>query len=329
MATNANYVRFIRGTPTAWANLKTKDDDVLYFITEKGADRGSLYLGSKLIAGDGYDPINIKTTLGELSDVVLKLKISNGDVLVYDKNKQQWVNKPASSLIKLNEDGDLDLSDYATKEDLNDYVQAEALKDYAKKDDLPGVMEGATQYFAGEAGLVPRPKEGQQDFYLRGDGTWQPQDSRWESAIATLYGVDPHNKSVREIANDEVIKIYGSNVPEEYNTVEKIAAWILRNGASLDGSTISERLDNLETDMYGQDKTGRTSGVLFSVDNLKKDVYGDLSLGIEGLIPMTSRLEGQVTSLEGTVTAISNRYNTLNNTVNDLSGRLTWKPIQE
>ena len=50
MATNANYVRFIRGTPTAWANLKVKDDDCLYFIAEKNSNAGYLYLGDKLIS---------------------------------------------------------------------------------------------------------------------------------------------------------------------------------------------------------------------------------------------------------------------------------------
>ena len=47
MATNANYVRFIRGTPTAWANLKVKDDDCLYFIAEKNSNAGYLYLGDR------------------------------------------------------------------------------------------------------------------------------------------------------------------------------------------------------------------------------------------------------------------------------------------
>lgn len=329
MAANANYVRFIRGTPTAWANLKNKDEDVLYFISEKGSDKGSLYLGSKLIAGDGYDPINIKTSLGRLEDVSLKLKISNGDLLVYDKLTQKWVNKPPSSLIKVNEDGSLDLSDYALREELEDYAKVEALKDYAKASDIPGVMVGATDMFYGEPGLVPRPQAGEQSYYLRGDGKWVPQDTRWEAALAVLYGVDPNTKSIREISHEEVLAIYGTNVPEAYNTVEKIAAWILRNGASLDGQNVAERLDILEKASFGEDKTSKTSGAVYAIEQLNQAVYGNKEIGIVGLIPKTNRLEGQVTDLEGTVTNILNKYNTLNNTVVDLDGRLTWKSMLE
>jgi hypothetical protein len=327
MASNANYVRFIRGTPTAWANLKNRDEDVLYFISEKGSDKGSLYLGSKLIAGDGYDPINITTSLGRLEDVSLKLKISNGDLLVYDKLTQKWVNKSPASLIKVNEDGSLDLSDYALREELEDYAKVEALKDYAKASDIPGVMVGATEMFFGEPGLVPRPQAGEQSYYLRGDGKWVPQDTRWEAALAVLYGVDPNTKSIREISHEEVAAIYGTNVPEAYNTVEKIAAWILRNGASLDGQNVAERLDTLEKASFGEDKTSSTSGAIYAIQQLNQAVYGNKDIGVVGLISKTNRLEGQVTDLEGTVTNILNKYNTLNTTVSDLDGRLTWKSM--
>ena len=51
MATTPNYVRFTRGTPTAYANLQKKDPDTLYFISEPDAEDGILYLGTKIIAG--------------------------------------------------------------------------------------------------------------------------------------------------------------------------------------------------------------------------------------------------------------------------------------
>ena len=38
MAT-ANYVRFLRGTPTAYTNLSLKDSDTLYFISEKNGEK--------------------------------------------------------------------------------------------------------------------------------------------------------------------------------------------------------------------------------------------------------------------------------------------------
>ena len=45
-----NYVKFIRGTPTAFAKLTQKDNDTLYFISETNSKKGSLYLGEKLIS---------------------------------------------------------------------------------------------------------------------------------------------------------------------------------------------------------------------------------------------------------------------------------------
>jgi hypothetical protein len=188
-------------------------------------------------------------------------------------------------------------------------------------------MVGATDMFYGEPGLVPRPQAGEQSYYLRGDGKWVPQDTRWEAALAVLYGVDPNTKSIREISHEEVLAIYGTNVPEAYNTVEKIAAWILRNGASLDGQNVAERLDILEKATLGEDKTSSTSGAIYAIDQLNQAVYGNKDIGIVGLIPKTNRLEGQVTDLEGTVTNILNKYNTLNTTVIDLDGRLTWKSM--
>ena len=43
---NANYVKFLRGTPSAYAALETKDNDTLYFIIATGASYGKLYFYS-------------------------------------------------------------------------------------------------------------------------------------------------------------------------------------------------------------------------------------------------------------------------------------------
>ena len=37
----AKYVKFMRGTPTAYDNLRTKEADTLYFISETDAVRNS------------------------------------------------------------------------------------------------------------------------------------------------------------------------------------------------------------------------------------------------------------------------------------------------
>ena len=78
-----NYVKFLRGTPAAYSALTKKDNDTLYFISEVGASTGTLYLGSKLIAGG---EVTSATSLAELTDVLIK-EIEGGSLLVYEGNQ--------------------------------------------------------------------------------------------------------------------------------------------------------------------------------------------------------------------------------------------------
>ena len=82
------YVKFLRGTPAAWEALATKDSDTLYFISEEGASKGKLYLGSKLISGG--DTITSATTLGDLQDVLISAGITNNSILVYNSSTSKW-----------------------------------------------------------------------------------------------------------------------------------------------------------------------------------------------------------------------------------------------
>ena len=90
MAVTPNYVKFTRGTPTAYANLRTKDPDTLYFISEKDAETGVLYLGEKVIAGGSSVSV---TSLSDLEDVLLSNSITDSSLLVYDDATDKWVNK--------------------------------------------------------------------------------------------------------------------------------------------------------------------------------------------------------------------------------------------
>lgn len=129
----AQYVKFLRGTPEAFAKLKHKDNDTLYFIYEEDELNGELYLGSKLIAGADCSCDESSTnTLAGLRDVLLGENIDYESLLVYDSNAAAWINKPLEDLIFM----------------------------------------GATEHSAGIVGLVPAPKLGQVDLFLRSDGTW-------------------------------------------------------------------------------------------------------------------------------------------------------------
>lgn len=124
----ANYVKFFRGTPKAYANT-IKNSDTLYFVSESDSNVGSLYLGSKLISGE----IN---SLSELEGILISENLSDGSILVYDESQSSWVNKTIVEAI--------------------------------------GLMTPATSTEVGGYGLVPAPGIGEENYFLRGDGTWAP-----------------------------------------------------------------------------------------------------------------------------------------------------------
>lgn len=85
------YVKFIRGTPTAFEKLNPKSTDTLYFISEAGASTGKLYLGSKLISGG-------EASISELGQIIINA-VKGNDILVYDAEKGAWVNKAVTDVV--------------------------------------------------------------------------------------------------------------------------------------------------------------------------------------------------------------------------------------
>lgn len=129
ISASVNYVKFIRGTPSAYNNLLNKDADTLYFISAAGANSGTLYLGSKIIGG--------ASSLQQLSDILIS-NVGDRQILTYNAGSNSWINTSIEALI--------------------------------------GEMGGATSTSNGSAGLVPQPMAGDQNKFLRGDGTWAVVD---------------------------------------------------------------------------------------------------------------------------------------------------------
>lgn len=157
----ANYVKFFRGTPKAYANT-VKNSDTLYFVSESDSNVGSLYLGSKLISGE----IN---SLTELEDILLSEQLSDGSILVYDESQSSWVNKTIVEAI--------------------------------------GLMTPATAETAGGYGLVPAPGAGEQNYFLRGDGTWAPITSSGGETVSSNTQVYEVITNANELHNDAITRI--------------------------------------------------------------------------------------------------------------------------
>ena len=80
----ANYVRFYRGSPEAYANV-IKNNDTLYFVYSSDSDKGSLYLGDRLISGN-------VSNITDLEDLIIT-QLQDKQILQYDKGQSAWVNK--------------------------------------------------------------------------------------------------------------------------------------------------------------------------------------------------------------------------------------------
>lgn len=144
------YVKFLRGTKTAFDKIITKDNDTLYFIYDsEDQTKGSLYLGDKLI-GSGNGSATAVTDINDLANVLIS-NVQDKQILAYDASTKKWVNKTPAE------------------------IQVE-------------VMTGATVDVAGTSGLVPAPAAGAQDKYLRGDGVWAAPLS--DEQLTTLGKVD-------------------------------------------------------------------------------------------------------------------------------------------
>jgi hypothetical protein len=158
------YVKFLRGTPSAYEALASKDKDTLYFISGVDQKVGKLYLGDILVAGNVTpDGESIIDSLGELTDVNLK-GLVEGQVLGF--NGAEWVPMDLSKACECSE------------------------------------MIGATSTSNGAAGYVPAPKIGDQNKFLRGDGTWakvdvKPDDYKITSGLFEDTLVDYREKEIR------------------------------------------------------------------------------------------------------------------------------------
>lgn len=218
----AGYVKFLRGTESAFNKLATKDNDTLYFIyNSEDASKGSLWLGNKqIITGTSGGGTTTQLDLGDLKNVLMsEAGVKDKDILSYDVNLGKWVNRSIDEIV------------------------AE-------------IMTGATAEAAGKAGLVPAPQIGDQNKFLRGDGNWvevpvvnltEDQINAIPKLITTVGEIngDENTKgSFRHAIKQQVTNLVGG-ASEAFDTLKEIQDWITTDG---DATTkLITRVGNLET----------------------------------------------------------------------------------
>lgn len=269
--TPGNYVKFLRGTPTAWAKIPEadKDKDTLYFISETNGKTGQLYLGPKLIIGE----ISNINNIGDLQDVLISEDITANNILIYDDHQKKWINKPIFEV----------LSQIVT------------------------IMVGAKDDANGLSGLVPPPKAGDNKLYLRGDATWANPTAAVELVLDTLVGKDT-GKSIREISKEEVLKVV-DGASEKFDTLKEIETWIENNHNAADIIKLDNRVTKLEGTV-GDSTKGLVKDVTdlktFS-EKVNTTLYGDETGTNQGLVKTVSSLQTEMVEVSNKVNILDGR----------------------
>lgn len=288
------YVKFVRGTPAAWASIATKDPDTLYFIAEVGATKGVLYLGDRVITGEDQT-----FSIRDLTDVLISENVSTNSLLIYDG--ERWVNQSALEIIST-------------------YIDE---------------MDGATEEQDGSTGLVPAPKAGEHNFFLRGDGTWvnptaelqqsvQGLDTKVKSldtTIGNLVGTDS-NKTIRAIAAEEMQKVVGG-ASEAFDTLLEVEQWIEQNKEVADLADLMTDVGQLNDAVFGIEATDESEAVPGLVEVVS---------GLDDLINGTPEQEGILTRLnavDATFLNVNREITNTNNRVTTLENRLKWGDLVE
>lgn len=233
----ANYVKFLRGTVTAYNNLANKDKDTLYFITEnKDSTTGKLYLGSVELSGS-INESGIADYLSELKDVDTAGAVQNN---ILGFNGTKWVPMDVNALVQVS------------------------------------VMGGANADVAGTAGLVPAPAAGEENYFLRGDGLWAPitkhsvqifeielnENEAHEDAIVRAVG-----EAIPVVGDFVIIKNANERISYIYNGI----AWIALNNEYL---TYINELQNSINDIA--DVLTGDNGLQNQIDNLQSELTQDI-----------------------------------------------------
>lgn len=233
----ANYVKFLRGTVTAYNNLANKDKDTLYFVTEnKDSTTGKLYLGSVELSGS-INESGIVDYLSELKDVDTAGAVQNN---ILGFNGTKWVPMDVNALVQVS------------------------------------VMGGANADVAGTAGLVPAPAAGEENYFLRGDGLWAPITKHSVQIFEIELNENEVHEDAIVRAVGEAIPVVGDfvivkNANERISYIYNGIAWIALNNEYLTYINELQKSINDITDVLTGD-----NGLQNQIDNLQSELTQDI-----------------------------------------------------
>lgn len=298
-----SYVKFVRTTLAKWDLLTNKDADTLYFVISDDNSKGSLYLGSALIANN----LSAGLSLSQLTDFVASGAFTNEDVVVYQGGR--WTNKQISSFMPGTMKG--------------------ATSDESGEGGLVPVPKAGdnTLYLRGD-GTWANPTVG----VVSDLEALTTKVNTLDSNLTKVIGTDI-NKSMRSVASEvvttEVAKIV-DGAPEAFDTLKEIAAWIQGSDSSAtDAADMLADITALNNAVFG---TEEKDGLVTEVATLKQDLT-DLTGTVSGLntklIQLSDVVGNETMGLVKKVNTIETTVSSHTTQINELSQKLMWSTLVE
>lgn len=170
--------------------------------------------------------ISSGTSFSEINGINIE-NLHNGDLLIYNEDNNTWSAKSPIQVIP--------------------------------------IMTGATEQADGTSGLVPVPKAGSNNLFLKGNGSWaDPVPQVLKKQVADLIALD-NEKSAREIAAEESAKIKNALNPVINNLNNRIELIESSNNTYITNQIFVKGIGDL-TQLFNAQEANNT--VVDAINNL-------------------------------------------------------------
>ncbi len=355
-----NYVKFQRGSLASYNRLTVKDNDTLYFIYDaEDENRGTLYLGNRLIGNVGGE--SGITHLSDLSDVIVSAA-QTGDFLVLN-SEGKWTATSASNVAQ------------TILESGGNFVQVDAAEFLLNS--VNGQLE-LKGYAQAQTGMIP-VKSASGLIWQASPSNLETRVGDLESAIGQvqtdisdiqteLSGVDGKIASaisnvnhlryevitnLRDATESNVIYLYSNNSSDPSNQYNEYM--VLNGNLELIGAVGIDLSNYMTADEIEQALNAKADASALSALNTRVSTLetnlNDIPATVQGLSSSVSNLETVVSTLDSkfddyvltsTFNSVVGDLSTVNGIKNNLTSdatiadnlieiydRLTWQEIGE
>lgn len=329
----ANYVKFMRGTPKAFSQLVSKDIDTLYFIAEKDAATGKLYLGDKELVCDNHSAtinylrdlldVNLPENIGELID---------GQVLTYDVASESWVARTPETVAEVKFDSNQFITNEKGELSIINFADAPNGAQLTKSADgsLIWVLPDA-ETVEGLAEIVETLRTDVNNLNTKFDDydTSAEVDSKISSALAAAnhlsYKIVDSADEIDLTAADASQYIYlvkNGNSYDEYMVVngqlERVGDWnvdLSDYATKSEVAAVSTRVDDIASQLNGvkSDVSAHTTAIT------------NINTSIEDLTSSLGSTNSSVADLAAQLNAVKETVNTHSTKLNELEDALEGK----